>query len=115
MRAMSKTAGPRPWKLAYLAAWSLAVEVVLAACGGAAAGPPASSSTPKPATSASAASAPAASVAAVSSAPQPAASTGASGASPTGSIKLGFSQPGVGYGPFFAAKDAGLFSKNGLD
>ncbi|HLY63927.1 MAG TPA: ABC transporter substrate-binding protein [Chloroflexota bacterium] len=30
-------------------------------------------------------------------------------------MKLGFSQPGVGYGPFFAGKDAGFFSKNGLD
>jgi NitT/TauT family transport system substrate-binding protein len=46
---------------------------------------------------------------------KPAISTPASAAPPTAAIKLGFSQAGVGYGPFFAAKDAGFFSSNGLD
>jgi ABC-type nitrate/sulfonate/bicarbonate transport system substrate-binding protein len=45
---------------------------------------------------------------------KPSASSAAS-AAPVASIKLGFSQVGVGYAPLFTAKDAGFFSKNGLD
>jgi NitT/TauT family transport system substrate-binding protein len=90
---------------------ALAGGTLLAACGGSAApAPSASAPASSAAAKASAAAAPS------QSAAKPAASAAASASGAAGAaIKVGYSQIAVAFAPLFAAKDNGLFTKNGLD
>ena len=92
----------------------LVAMLALASCGGTSAAPAASA---PPAPSVAPASAPSTakpSAASAQSVAKPAVSAAASGA-PSAALKVGFSQISVAFAPFFAGKDLGFFSKNGLD
>jgi len=98
-------------KLTGFAGAYVAVGGLLAACGGAAAD---SRTASAPAVPASAPNTAKPSAAPVQSAASAAGSVSA-GAASSATLKVGYSQVAVAFAPFFAAKDFGFFSKNGLD
>ncbi len=104
--------GRKPVKATGLVGAWLIAGVLLAACGG-------SASVGQPASSVAAQSLAPGAAAGQSAAPVPSAAkpapSAATSSAPSAALKLGFSQVGVGYAPLFIAKDAGFFSKNGLN